>query len=244
MRNRALNCRARTIYSKARMVAGGSQLAPDFLALDKLVVVKKQNVATDTAALILPAVGSNYERHPKLQRFMLANDSTTIAVEVPVWLAQDDIVALEEEYGIRLHPQTLKVRSPGTLIFCKSETAPCTSSTTSPMLGPTSRSLNLPSTHSHFPALPASRCSISNAPGSTKANTANVFRARFLPEENATGHQRSPHPLFFPPTGRPAPPTQARSYVRRSSPTTRFTACRPAIQGGASQGDRTIEPAR
>ena len=82
----------------------GSQLAPDFLALDKLIVVKKQNVATDTAALILPAVGSNYERHPKLQRFMLANDSTTIAVEVPVWLAQDDIGALDEEYGIRLHP--------------------------------------------------------------------------------------------------------------------------------------------
>jgi ATP-dependent exoDNAse (exonuclease V) beta subunit len=96
--------RARTIYSKAADGSRGSQLAPDFLALDKLIVVRKQNVATDTAALILPAVGGNYERHPKLQRFMLANDSTTIAVEVPVWLAQDDIVALEKEYGIRLHP--------------------------------------------------------------------------------------------------------------------------------------------
>jgi hypothetical protein len=80
----------------------GSQLAPDFLALDKLIVVNKQNAATDTAAHILPTVGSNYERHPKLQRFMLANDSTTIAVEVPVWLAQDDIAALESEHGIRL----------------------------------------------------------------------------------------------------------------------------------------------
>jgi hypothetical protein len=80
----------------------GSQLAPDFLALDKLIVVNKQNAATDTAALILPAVGSNYERHPTLQRFMLANDSTTIAVEVPVWLAQDDIAALERQHGIRL----------------------------------------------------------------------------------------------------------------------------------------------
>jgi ATP-dependent exoDNAse (exonuclease V) beta subunit len=79
----------------------GSQLAPDFLALDKLIVVKKQNVATDTAALILPAVGSNYERHPKLQRFMLANDSTTIAVEVPVWISKDDITAIEREHGIR-----------------------------------------------------------------------------------------------------------------------------------------------
>jgi transposase-like protein len=80
----------------------GSQLAPDFLAMEKLIVVKKQNAATDTAALIVPAVGSNYERHPKLQRFMLANDSTTIAVEVPVWLAQDDIAALEKEHRIRL----------------------------------------------------------------------------------------------------------------------------------------------
>jgi ATP-dependent exoDNAse (exonuclease V) beta subunit len=70
--------------------------------MEDLVVVKKENAATETAALILPAVGSNYERHPKLQRFMLANDSTTIAVEVPVWLAHSDIVALENEHGIRL----------------------------------------------------------------------------------------------------------------------------------------------
>jgi ATP-dependent exoDNAse (exonuclease V) beta subunit len=82
----------------------GSQIAPDFLALDKLVVVSKQNAATDMAALILPTVGTNYERHPKLQRFMLANDSTTIAVEVPVWLAHKDIATLETEHGIQLLP--------------------------------------------------------------------------------------------------------------------------------------------
>jgi ATP-dependent exoDNAse (exonuclease V) beta subunit len=33
---------------------------------------------------------------------MLANDSTTIAVEVPVWLTHDDIVGLEKQHGIRL----------------------------------------------------------------------------------------------------------------------------------------------
>jgi ATP-dependent exoDNAse (exonuclease V) beta subunit len=54
------------------------------------------------AALILPAVGSNYERHPKLQRFMLANDSTTIAIEVPIWLTKGDIASIEKEHGIRL----------------------------------------------------------------------------------------------------------------------------------------------
>jgi hypothetical protein len=70
--------------------------------LDNKRASGKNSTATDTAALIVPAVGSNYERHPKLQRFMLANDSTTIAVEVPVWLAHDDIAALETEHGIRL----------------------------------------------------------------------------------------------------------------------------------------------
>jgi len=50
-------------FPKRRWQPGLAQLAPDFLALDKLIVVKKQNAATETAALIVPAVGSNYERH-------------------------------------------------------------------------------------------------------------------------------------------------------------------------------------
>jgi hypothetical protein len=79
--------------------ARGSQLPSDFLALDCLTVVEKQNAATEIAALIIPSVGSNHDRHPKLQRFMLANDSVTIAVEVPIWLTEDDIVALENTYG-------------------------------------------------------------------------------------------------------------------------------------------------
>ena len=41
-------------------------------------------------------------RHPKLQRFMLANDSATISVEVPIWLREDDITTLEEIYGLSI----------------------------------------------------------------------------------------------------------------------------------------------
>jgi transposase-like protein len=85
--------------------ARGSQLAPGFLALDRLVVVEKQNTATDTAALIIPSVGSNYDRHPRLQRFMLLNDSTTVAVEVPIFLLEDDIAALEDHYGVEIVPK-------------------------------------------------------------------------------------------------------------------------------------------
>ena len=93
--------------------ARGSQLAPDFLALDRLLVVEKNNIATDTAALILPTVGTNHERHPKLQRFMLANDSTTVAVEVPIWLTEGDIAALEAAHGITIVPrEPLAPRNP------------------------------------------------------------------------------------------------------------------------------------
>jgi transposase-like protein len=82
--------------------ARGSQLGPGFLSLDRLDVVEKQNTATDTAALIIPSVGSNYDRHSRLQRFMLINDSTTVAVEVPIFLLEDDIAALEDHYAITI----------------------------------------------------------------------------------------------------------------------------------------------
>jgi transposase-like protein len=85
--------------------ARASKLPRDFLALDRLIVLEKQNTATDTAALIIPGVGSNRDRHPKLQRFMLANDSVTIAVEVPIWLTENDIAALEEKYCVTIVPK-------------------------------------------------------------------------------------------------------------------------------------------
>ena len=86
--------------------ARGSQLDPAFIDGNaRLIVIERQNTATDTAALILPSVGTNYERHPKLQQFMLANNSTTVAVEVPIWLRADDIAAIERRWGIELLPQ-------------------------------------------------------------------------------------------------------------------------------------------
>jgi hypothetical protein len=85
--------------------ARASKLPRDFLNFDRLIVMEKRNTATDAAALIIPSVGSNHDRHPRLQRFMLANDSTTIAVEVPIWLNEDDIAALEARYRITIIPK-------------------------------------------------------------------------------------------------------------------------------------------
>jgi transcription elongation factor Elf1 len=81
-----------------------SQTAADFIDRKRLTALGKENFATRTAALVIPAVGNNYLRHEKLQRFMLANDSVTVAVEVPIWLTRPDITALERHHGIRLLP--------------------------------------------------------------------------------------------------------------------------------------------
>jgi hypothetical protein len=81
-----------------------SQKAAGFLDTSRLIVVEKENAATRMAALVIPTVGNNRLRHERLREFMLANDSTTLAIEVPIWLAQAEIKALEAEHGISLLP--------------------------------------------------------------------------------------------------------------------------------------------
>jgi hypothetical protein len=85
--------------------ARGSELLAGFVELDNLIVVEKQNAATEMATLVVPATGSNFERHSKLQRFLLTNDSTTIAVEVPIWLDEEEITFLESKYGRQIVPK-------------------------------------------------------------------------------------------------------------------------------------------
>lgn len=60
-------------------------------------IVRKENHATRTAALVLPTSPNNKKRHETLQRFMLINDSVTIAVEVPVFLTKEDIAYYQSQ---------------------------------------------------------------------------------------------------------------------------------------------------
>ena len=85
--------------------ARASQARPAFADSSRIIVNRKQNAATETAALIIPAVGNNNLRHETLQRFMLANDSVTVAIEIPIWLTGTDIAALERTYHIALAPR-------------------------------------------------------------------------------------------------------------------------------------------
>jgi len=54
-------------------------------------ITRKENHATRAAAFVLPTSPSNKKRHETLQRFMIVNDSVTVAVEIPVYLTREDI---------------------------------------------------------------------------------------------------------------------------------------------------------
>ena len=57
-------------------------------------------------ALIIPAVGNNKLRHETLQRFMLANDSVTVAIEIPIWLDETrHRRSWRQQHGIELAPR-------------------------------------------------------------------------------------------------------------------------------------------
>ena len=88
-----------------------SQAQPAFADVSRIIVNHKENAATRIASLIIPAVGNNKLRHETLQRFMLATDSVTVAVEIPIWLGETDIAALEEQHRIEIVPKTESRRS-------------------------------------------------------------------------------------------------------------------------------------
>jgi hypothetical protein len=48
--------------------ARASQATPAFADLSRIIINRKENAATQTAALIIPAVGNNKLRHETLQR--------------------------------------------------------------------------------------------------------------------------------------------------------------------------------
>ncbi len=71
-------------------------------SLNEVVIREKQNFATRIANLCLQAVNDNKLRHSALQRFMLCNDSVTVATEVPVYMDDMDIEHMQEVLGFRI----------------------------------------------------------------------------------------------------------------------------------------------
>jgi len=61
-----------------------------------------QHFATRIANMALQAVNDNKLRHKALQRFMICNDSVTVATEVPVYMDEMDIEHMNESLGFNI----------------------------------------------------------------------------------------------------------------------------------------------
>lgn len=71
-----------------------SEVRSKFSTAD-MIVKSKFNFANKLAGFVLQAVTENKLRHEALQKFMLANDSVTVATEIPVYIRREDIEYLE-----------------------------------------------------------------------------------------------------------------------------------------------------
>ncbi len=70
--------------------------------LAEVMISEKQNFATRKAQLVLPTVKDTRLRHEALQRFMLVNDSVTVATEVPIYLLPEDVAHMERSLGFHI----------------------------------------------------------------------------------------------------------------------------------------------
>ena len=77
--------------------AEGARMSEVRSKFDKtdMVVKSKQNFANNLTKFVLQGVPENKDRHEVLQRFMIANDSVTVATEVPVYIRKEDVAHLE-----------------------------------------------------------------------------------------------------------------------------------------------------
>jgi transposase-like protein len=70
----------------------------------KITTLSKSNLANKLTALALNLAKNNKQRHEVIQDFMLTNDSTTLATEVPIYLTKDDLLYFASK-GFSLNPK-------------------------------------------------------------------------------------------------------------------------------------------
>src|SRR3989338_1564134 len=84
------------IVNKNPLNQRASQIKFNHLRINQ---IKKQNQANQLAKLALNLASTNNDRHQSVQDFMLINDSTTIAAEVPVYLTNWDVGYYRNQNG-------------------------------------------------------------------------------------------------------------------------------------------------
>ncbi|MBI5220371.1 MAG: PD-(D/E)XK nuclease family protein [Candidatus Liptonbacteria bacterium] len=71
----------------------------------QMIIRGKTNYANRLAEFVLPVVADNKDRHEQLQRFFIANDSVTVATEVPVYIRREDIEHMENQLKFKILPR-------------------------------------------------------------------------------------------------------------------------------------------
>jgi hypothetical protein len=67
--------------------------------IDAVEIREKDSLAPHITELVVQTVTHNRRRHDELQHFMIATDSVTVAVEVPIYLTPEDIAHMQRELG-------------------------------------------------------------------------------------------------------------------------------------------------
>lgn len=67
-----------------------------------MIVTAKTNYANRLAEFALKSVSKNKDRHEGVQKFMIANDSVTVATEVPVYIRREDIEYMQNKLGFQI----------------------------------------------------------------------------------------------------------------------------------------------
>ncbi len=81
--------------------------APIRFSKENMIVRSKNNFANKLAAFALQGVKQNKDRHEAVQKFMLANDTVTVATEVPVYLKREDLLHMQTQLGFELYAKPL-----------------------------------------------------------------------------------------------------------------------------------------
>ncbi|MDP3710820.1 MAG: PD-(D/E)XK nuclease family protein [bacterium] len=68
-----------------------------------MIVRSKTNYANRLTAFVLQAVKKNKDRHNVLQNFMLANDTVTVAAEVPIYIKREDLAHMQTQLGFEVY---------------------------------------------------------------------------------------------------------------------------------------------
>ena len=95
-----------------------SEVRSKFSTAD-MIVRGKSNYANRLAKFVLQTVSENKARHEALQRFFIANDSCTVATEVPVYIRREDIEYFENVLKFKVTDENgeIEIKGKGKVSF-------------------------------------------------------------------------------------------------------------------------------